>query len=70
MYFREVNPFIYNEEVRKRKRAELGVEDKFVIGHVERRLHLNLAEESFQLFLDQMFLLILRRQMRMPFWMI
>ena len=28
--------FIYNEEVRKQKRAELKVEDKFVIGHVGR----------------------------------
>lgn len=32
----DAKKFIYNEEVRKRKRAELGVEDKFVIGHVGR----------------------------------
>ena len=32
----QVKKFIYNEEVRKQKRAELGVEDKFVIGHVGR----------------------------------
>ena len=32
----DAKKFIYNEEVRKQKRAELGVEDKFVIGHVGR----------------------------------
>ena len=32
----DAKKFIYNEEVRKQKRVELGVEDKFVIGHVGR----------------------------------
>lgn len=32
----DAKKFIYNEEIRKQKRAELGVEDKFVIGHVGR----------------------------------
>ena len=32
----DAKKFIYNEEVRKQKRAELKVEDKFVIGHVGR----------------------------------
>lgn len=32
----DTKKFIYNEEIRKQKRYELGVEDKFVIGHVGR----------------------------------
>ena len=32
----DAKKFIYNDEVRKQKRVELGVEDKFVIGHVGR----------------------------------
>ncbi len=32
----DAKKFIYNEEIRKQKRVELGVEDKFVIGHVGR----------------------------------
>ena len=32
----DAKKFIYNEEVRKQKRVELGVEDKLVIGHVGR----------------------------------
>lgn len=32
----DAKKFIYNEEIRKQKRKELGVEDKFLIGHVGR----------------------------------
>lgn len=32
----DTTPFLYNEEIRKKKRKELGIADEFVIGHVGR----------------------------------